>query len=591
MIDPASDAQGQSNGADAGTDTAGDLGFTNDGSEWGPAREVVLSSTASSFMCHPSSAVRIAWEAISMLTIAHDILTMPLMAFGYDKIDPPGTIMRYFTSIFWTCDFCFSFWVGHYLIDGRLEMRPSIVARNYLRTWLVPDLCIVAADWTLMFFHVSAKIASVARLSKTVRMVRIIRMLRLARIGKLHHFLDAFGDTKNAQNLTAILGILKLLTMLALVCHFVGCSWYAIGTIGYDGHLEETWVASLEDDDASMFFRYLNSFHWAFAQFTPSSSPYHPRNLREELFNIFLLFFGFVVFSSFVGSVTSTLTMLRDRSTLEAKQQKLFRQFITSNNVSWQLGHKISTFRTHRRRKTAERVLERDVLYLSNMPESLAVELHCEVFAPILTAHPLFLHCLRWWPEFFREVCHCCASQRLLKLREEVFFDGNEATMVVFVICGTFYYVALTQPQHVSNSLDLEQNHLEDGVQLPIPPSFSSGEWLCEAALWMTYKHGGTLTAQGDSDVVLVDALKFHKVASRHPAARHRLQVYAHEFDRCSASITALNLDLFGSRIQVEDVLDGTFSDDKTALECDECPFTDIGGPAVPNESGGGYST
>merc|ERR1719491_764494 len=75
--------------------------------------------------------------------------------------------------------------------------------------------------------------------------------------------------------------------------------------------LEHTWVDQAFDDDAHTFwYRYLSSFHWAVTQFTPASMEIVPTNTFERLYTIVTIFFGLLMFSSFVSNMTNSMTYL-----------------------------------------------------------------------------------------------------------------------------------------------------------------------------------------------------------------------------------------------------------------------------------------
>merc|ERR1712137_1284081 len=126
-------------------------------------------------------------------------------------------------------------------------------------------------------------------------------MLRLFRVAKLRSLLDGLSYHLPRGSVLAFLCIVKLVFPLVTICHVVACLWYGVGS---NSHPEDNWIAKMPRRDPTMTHLYLAAFHWAFAQFTPSNTIYHPQNVTEEAVNIAVLICGFVVFSSFVGLVT-----------------------------------------------------------------------------------------------------------------------------------------------------------------------------------------------------------------------------------------------------------------------------------------------
>merc|ERR1712194_340510 len=97
-------------------------------------------------------------------------------------------------------------------------------------------------------------------------------------------------------------------------------------------------------DYNDMFFRYVVSFHWSLCQFTPAPNNYHPVTLTERLFAILTLIVGFIVFSSFLGSITTVLTQIRKGAARRQEDDIALRDFLAENEVSVDLGNRIMGF-------------------------------------------------------------------------------------------------------------------------------------------------------------------------------------------------------------------------------------------------------
>ena len=54
-------------------------------------------------------------------------------------------VVGYFTFSFWVLDIPLHFIFGVQL-DGAIELRPSVLARLYIRSWLLADIFIVTVD-------------------------------------------------------------------------------------------------------------------------------------------------------------------------------------------------------------------------------------------------------------------------------------------------------------------------------------------------------------------------------------------------------------------------------------------------------------
>ncbi|CAK0909195.1 unnamed protein product, partial [Prorocentrum cordatum] len=97
------------------------------------------------FVLKPSSQLRLALDILSMVVLAHDAATIPfLLAF---EVQHAGAVLwlSCLSAAFWTTDMLVQFRTGYYQ-DGELEMRPSQISRNYLRSWFLLDFAVLVLD-------------------------------------------------------------------------------------------------------------------------------------------------------------------------------------------------------------------------------------------------------------------------------------------------------------------------------------------------------------------------------------------------------------------------------------------------------------
>lgn len=442
-------------------------------SVWGEWLRYVLS---------PTTLPRQAWTFLLVGVIAFDLVTMPLAAFGYRD---DGT--RFYIACFLTFDLFFSFFMG-FDVRGRIELRISKIVAHYLKTWFLLDLTIIMLDWMDLFGGPD----SVTGAGWMLRVLRLLRIARVIRIVRIAQSIDAWTDHIVSGALITLITIAKLLAFLLLFCHCIGCCWYYIGTTdGLRG--DHAWVDEFPkllgdgDDDLSIFYRYVISLRWTVCQFTPSASPFRPQNLLEEMFNVALIFGGLVIFSSFVGSVTTTLTAMRVRAEERTRQNVLFKRYVDDNHISPALARRISHFAKEHHRHSV-RTIEKDISFTKSLPESLLLEMRAQVFAPVLCQHPFFGFAVRRHRSTMLLTCHRTCGHELLMTGDELLSYNNEAKKMVFVIAGRFEYY--------------------DGAMgtLESPAAFEERQWLNEASLFLKYQHRGRTIARMDSDCVGVDA-------------------------------------------------------------------------------------
>eukprot|EP00443_Scrippsiella_acuminata_P069913 CAMPEP_0115399448 /NCGR_PEP_ID=MMETSP0271-20121206/14842_1 /TAXON_ID=71861 /ORGANISM="Scrippsiella trochoidea, Strain CCMP3099" /LENGTH=723 /DNA_ID=CAMNT_0002823261 /DNA_START=170 /DNA_END=2337 /DNA_ORIENTATION=+ len=472
----------------------------------------------------PGSRSRIKWDLMSVLIITYDAMVIPMQAFPMPESDFSST-MAWVTTCFWTADMAGNFLAG-YQVNGMVELRLSKIAGRYLRTWFPCDLLLVLLDWVIMLSvggGGSGDAIGIFRITKSLRVIRILRMLRLVRLVRLIKVISLiaeFSDYVRSENMLTVIGILKLLIALIVVNHFIACAWYSLGDLDADS----TWTTKLKSDlleeegrEPDVGYMYFTSLHWSLTQFTPASMEVFPCNEFERIFNIFVLIFAMVVFSSFVSSITNSVSVMRVRNEQRSIQEEHVRRYLTERKVSLDLGNRIYHFLRQHRYKAHRRVQEEDVPIFATLPEQLLVQLRVEVYEPIILPHPLFerLRSVDW--VCVTKICHLAISDRFVCAEQDLFGAGERALSAMTVTSGEMTYYKDREANSVSLRLKV-----------------STGFWVSEAALWVHWRHLGTLSANSDCELLAINAKAFRNVLVDRPCLEG-FRVYAQRFaDRLS---------------------------------------------------------
>merc|ERR1712032_1417542 len=96
-----------------------------------------------------------------------------------------------------------------------------------------------------------------------------------------------------------------------------------------------------------------------------------------------------------------------ERTTDEACLRQLFRQ----HQVRVGLGLRIKRFMKIHYNSRKSRIHEEDINFFRNLPFNLKIELHEEMYSPVITAHPLFYFVSTVDYEATLELCHLAMSQ------------------------------------------------------------------------------------------------------------------------------------------------------------------------------------
>jgi len=190
----------------------------------------------------------------------------------------------------------------------------------------------------------------------------------------------------------------------------------------------------------------------------------------------------------------------------------LLRRYLSEGRISNKLIVRIQRNAQHAMSQMSKAAAESDIKLLQIVSEPLLTELHYELYNPVLTKHHLFKQYSEYCPPAMRKVCHTAVSTKMFSRHDLVFSIGEipHAPQMFFILHGHLEYTNPTEAKLIRCS--------------------DKRPWISEAVLWTSWMHVGELTALTNCQLVLVDALAFHRVAGQYPIADIDLQAYAQRF-------------------------------------------------------------
>eukprot|EP00439_Symbiodinium_sp_Y106_P080481 s986_g19.t1 len=513
----------------------------------------------------PSDPKRMAWDLMGMVLLLYDMIAIPISAF-----DPGSSlftdIMEWTTQIFWTFDIFMSLITG-YVSKGQIVMSPFPIFIHYLKTWFLLDVIVVGPDWFMTFVALSAAgedeggSTSVSRLMRSIRVVRTVRLLRLV---KLKRILDMLKDRITSEVVFILLNILKLIILLLLVNHFIAALWYSMGSLGGEGVPNWRDAYNMRPEQQSIYYRYATSLHWSLTQFTPATVDVHPQNMVERTFAILVLIFGLVLFSSFISSITASMTQLRNMQEDKSKQFWLLRRYLQQKQVPPDLGFKVLRYTEYATCSHGEAIPEHRITILGMLTKQLRSELRFVTHYRCLRKHGFF----ELVSVMNESVLHMMSSgptliTKALAAQDPLFDMVDAATAMYFVDQGAVQYTqaSISQASVTATfggaTLGVP-DRLSDKMPMPITPAsinhlsldpeytmsmedlvtasqeagqvIQPGGHLCEVALWAKWKHVGSARAVLESSIVLVSVKGFAECIRRDPAVDAMASVYAKTF-------------------------------------------------------------
>lgn len=488
------------------------------------------------FISYPNSPKRVAWDFFGAFLIVYDLISIPLTL----SFEPPPTAftlaMDWGTLIFWTANVLASFQVG-YVENGQAVLAPAKIAIRYIKTWLLVDLLVVIPDWAFKIVDTdgSAGAGSSVKLLRSLRLMRMVRLLRLLKLRKIWQHVN---DAIDSEYVSIIANIVKMILLLLVINHCIGCTWFLIADI--QSAQTDTWVVVHGFEGTEWSYQYMTAFHWSITQFTPASMHVQPQNLSERVFAILVVVFALVCFSYVVGSITGSLTQLRTMQEDSTKQFWNLRRFMKQNKVSPLLSHRIQKYLEHSWQSNQVKLSVKSIKLFSLLSEQLHNELQFELSVPHLSVHPLFQRLTDVSNVTMHRVADMAISRKMLARNDALFISAETATHMFIVVDGRLQYCRM------DNTFQEHKEWVDKGE-----------DWIAEPVLWThAWTHLGSLSAVTECDLLLVEPKKFCELVRLNPAAFQLAAGYAKKFLEWLNSIAQADLSDIWQGEEVGDLID-----------------------------------
>jgi hypothetical protein len=461
------------------------------------------------FIATPYSISRLCWDIAGMLVfLLCDLLVQPLTIFPLnDDFNDIVFKLNWFSAVFWSLDMMAGFTAG-YMDGSHIIMKPHLIAKRYLKSWFWIDLSVLVIEWLSVIFVYAAQSSDVTSYGSLLKIMKVARLIRLLRYMKMKKVLRKFDDLITTEYTTLILQIGKLAVFLLILSHVIACIFYYVGNASRRDH-QLNWIDAL--DDHSLAFQYASAMHWSLTQFTPASTNVDPKNTNERIFNMCIVVLGVFVFSGLISSITNSLLHLRRLSEEETRQFRMLRRYLAERDVPTMLSARIMRYVEKLSVKQGRRVQEHNVEMLHALTDGLRRELEYAIKVRHVVDHTLF--------DFMKNVSNATmirlatAMDRTLMASGDFLYFQNEDARSMYCVVGG----------HLQFQREGIMGHAR---QMDV----GSEDWICEAALWMPWRHLGDLHAFTDCDLIAIDSSKFGEVIKANPHVCLLVARYAKAF-------------------------------------------------------------
>jgi len=468
----------------------------------------------------PNGVPRLAWDMMGLILICWDVFYIPLGVFDLSPA-PFTTFMDIFTLVFWTLDIGASTVSGYYN-RGELVMNMRKIWAHYLSTWFLIDLIVVVPDWVSTFTSSGQDMSQNLKIFRAFRALRILRLLRLL---KLQRIVNIAYDFISSEYAFIMIGMLRLVVFIIVLNHVIACGWFLAGKMSWEAGLERSWLKDTVNGDMlqeQQLYQYTTSLHWSLTQFTPASMEVSARNVPERVMSIAVLFFALITFSSFVGSITTSMTALRSMRADTKKQFWMLRRYLNSKKIPYGTKSRVIKFLEFQSAKRQAEVSPDSIEILDLLSVPLQNLLQYELRKHYIEDHPFFAYLQEHMRPIMIRLCSRVLKFNPFAPEDVVFRNGEESTAMYVVQSGAVEY-------HAKHGPHREPKLLEHGLE---------GN-LSEATLWTSWWHRGQATSRTASFVGIIQPEPFAEIAKGHTVPWNFCRTYAAMFVENMNSLSA----------------------------------------------------
>ena len=454
----------------------------------------------------PLSISHTLWDLFIAVVLIVSLISLPV-GMAFDEVGRNMFYMNIAIDFFFISDICVTFCTAFIDENDSLVMEPHTIAKNYLKTWFGLDvIASVPMDFILDIVEkhqtgntdlTQAELASLTKLFKMVRLVRMLKLVRLFRLSRVAKYIRSLRMWLQHRLMCsipqAVLQISKLVVVLVIVAHWLGCTFFMISK-QFD-HPYNSWVVQSGLIDKSTGEQYVWSLLKALymiiggEEMLPSGNGIGCNDVEEycaveSWMSIFALYIG-VVFSALLISEVSVIVTSLDRSRqLYHDKVKEANEYMRANKLSPKL-------REHVREYFAIRYSDQKMFHEQNILEDLSPNLRTQIREEVssnMVARVPLLHQNDQNHAFIDAVVTQLKGPLICFVKEIIFYENTTAHEMYFIYSGV---VGIFNKSTATDVDDVEGVHVA---------AISNGCYFGEVSLLL----GERRTATARSEVITV---------------------------------------------------------------------------------------
>lgn len=515
-------------------------------SKWHDEKVSWMEWIEGTFIVAPYSHFRLGWVLLSLVFIMYDTTTLSMEVFSGLDGHFFG-VMAWLSMSFWTIDIAISFVTGVF-VEGELYMKFRVIAKSYVTTWLLFDLCLTAPLWIRTLSESRPLQRTSEDHGTSAGFMSGMRLVRLFRVLKVKPVLDMVVDAFDSIALVAVSRICTLICLVLGWMHLNGCMWFALGKLnGEDG-----WVMRNGVDERDPWYQYFASVQWAAAQLQGSTDVTIGYVVSERAYALFAILMSVVTLSIFISGFTNVLLMVQTALTTKMVRKRWLRDFFQRHKVPYNLSVRVRKHFEQVMQGDAKETEERDNEMLGILPTKLRREVLQETRSVHLVLNPVFDAMKFDHPRCFEKICCDAICPMWFMPDEHAFCHGELCTHVYVVLAGQLSYLRYSEIIRVLMDSAVAQKGFGQN-EAPLSrfiesrlTSVAAGNWLCEAVLWMHWVHRGDVRSNNNTTLFALQVDNFELIVQNYPNVKLFGKKHAQRFIQ-AMSIQDNESDLFGS--------------------------------------------
>lgn len=476
-------------------------------------------------MINPNSSLYRAFSFCGIVILLYDLFVVPFLLAWELPFDGTPNLVSAAAVCFWTLDVLLNFIIGFHR-GGILVKDPLLIARHYVKTWFFPDMLVLLCDWlnilVLVFANPEHGPRGEHRMSKFDRIGRLLKISGMLRLVKFVLIVEEHAEKRLSETYRLLFRCVTMFCGTFWLNHILACVFFALGRAA-PSNTGAHWIDSIFDVgeknivfmEEDVVYQYVTSFHWAVSQITlVGIESIDVCNTTERLFNILLVLLGLIFGCTAISSLSATMVEFQMLTKDKKEKIRTLRTYLRENNVEREMAFLVQQQAAERLAKKAH-LTEKDVHALSLISASLRNELKFDICHRHIIRHPLWRLYVNMDASMAQNFCSQCVKFIFPMPHDDIFVPGTMTDCCYFVIRGKLMYT-----QEAGSSMVVGMKKTPVG----------EGQWLSEAAMWSHWTHVGTLEAETECQLTVVQANKLDQVLQRNRLLREITFEYCKQF-------------------------------------------------------------